>query len=200
MKKILFASNNKHKCMEMKELFKLYSANVELIFPFELSSEKFEPIENGTDYQENALIKAKSFYEKYGIECFSDDSGLECVAIDGKPGINSARYSGENANDKSNRVKLLNELSNKSDSSARFYCCICFFDGINQQYFDGFVEGSITETESGINGFGYDPIFIPKNYSITFAEMSDEEKNQISHRSVAVSKFVKYLNQIENND
>ncbi len=194
MKKIIFASNNKHKCSEMTQLFQMYNAEISLLFPYQLSNEKIEPIENGSDYKENALIKAKAFYDKFQIPCFSDDSGLECSALNYLPGINSARFSGENATDKSNREKLLNELVDFEDKSARFYCCICFYDGETSQFFDGWVNGRIVHSESGTMGFGYDPIFVPDNYEITFAEMSESEKNQISHRSIAVSKFINFLN------
>ncbi len=197
--KILFASNNKHKCFEMSELFKEYGKpDIELVFPFKLTDENLDVIEDGKNYKENALIKAKAFFEKFKIPCFSDDSGLEVFSINSEPGICSARYSGNSATDKSNRDKLLANLRNVTDKSARFVCTICYFDGNDSYFFDGFVNGKIIDNEIGNNGFGYDPIFIPDGYSLTFAEVDDNEKNKISHRSIAVREFLNFL--INNNE
>ena len=149
--------------------------------------------ENAFTFEENAISKARYIKDNYGYDCFADDSGLEVTALNNAPGVFSARYAGEPSDSQRNIDKLMREMSGKSERSARFRTCIAFISDTEQEVFEGSVEGCIIDTLRGYNGFGYDPLFVPSGYDITFAEMSSEEKNKISHRAVAVAKLIDYL-------
>ena len=153
--------------------------------------------ETGATLDENASIKARYVYERTGLNCFADDTGLEVEALDGAPGVHSARYATDGHDFAANNRKLLRELEGKANRKARFRTVISLIvDGIERQV-EGIVEGEITTSESGAEGFGYDPLFMPEGYDRTFAEMSAEEKNAISHRGRAVAKLVEMLHDIE---
>jgi XTP/dITP diphosphohydrolase len=132
----------------------------------------------------------------FNLPCFADDTGLEVKALNGAPGVYSARYAGESKNSEDNIVKLLNELSDKDNRDARFRCVIAYIDGLGAEHlFEGIVNGQILFEKQGAEGFGYDPVFCPEGFHISFAQMSQVEKNLISHRGRAVSKFVNFLSQ-----
>ena len=153
--------------------------------------------ETGATLDENALIKARYVYERTGLNCFADDTGLEVEALGGAPGVHSARYATDGHDFAANNRKLLRELEGKANRKARFRTVISLIvDGVERQV-EGIVEGEITTSESGAEGFGYDPLFMPEGYDRTFAEMSAEEKNAISHRGRAVAKLVEMLHDIE---
>ena len=149
--------------------------------------------ETGNTMDENALIKAQFVYDKYKLNCFADDSGLEVKALNGAPGVFSARYAGESKNDLNNINKLLNELEGKSNREAQFKTVIALIMDGKKYFFEGIVKGRITNRVMGQNGFGYDPVFIPDGYKETFAQMNMEAKNSISHRGIAVGKLVNFL-------
>lgn len=187
--KILFGTNNKDKLREIRELVGeslqiLSLADIGLDMDVEETEDTLEG---------NATLKAKAFYKASAIPCFSDDSGLEVDALDGRPGVYSARYAGENCSYQDNVDKMLREMKGKEDRRARFRTVISFFDGEHLHHFEGKAEGNITEEEKGKGGFGYDPIFVPINEEKSFAEMSSEEKNAISHRGKAVRMFAAFL-------
>jgi XTP/dITP diphosphohydrolase len=191
--KILIASNNNHKIKEINEILNTRKfPDIQLITPKQISDLIFDVEENGSTFEENARIKAMAYFEKFGYPTLSDDSGLEVEALNGDPGVFSARYSGISATDTSNRQKLINELKllGLNFSKAQFRCNICFFDGTEILTSDGICKGKIILEERGDNGFGYDPLFIPDGYSQTFAQLSEEIKNTISHRGNALSKFL----------
>ena len=153
--------------------------------------------ETGATLDENASIKARYVYERTGLNCFADDTGLEVEALGGAPGVHSARYATDGHDFAANNRKLLRELDGKVNRKARFRTVISLIvDGVERQV-EGIVEGEITTSESGAEGFGYDPLFMPEGYDRTFAEMSAEEKNAISHRGRAVAKLVEMLHDIE---
>lgn len=191
--KILIATNNSHKVKEFKEILKDFQ-DIELITPNELGI-NLEPNENGNSFEENSKIKCLEFYKASQIPVVADDSGLEIDALNKQPGIYSSRFAGENASDKDNRIKVLQLLDkvNSKDKTARFRCVITYYDGEMLEYFNGSVEGKIIDDERGMNGFGYDPIFIPDHFEHTFAELDEEIKNQISHRAIALKKFKEFL-------
>lgn len=185
---LIFASNNQHKVDEIQAIagsnFILKSLND--IFCFD------EIPETGRTFEANAGQKSRFIYDRFHINCFADDSGLEIDALNGEPGVNSAHYSGSRDFDKNMQLVLLN-LESKTDRQARFKTVISLILNGEEHLFEGAIEGKITITISGTKGFGYDPIFIPDGYDKTFAEMAAEEKNQISHRAVAVRKMVEFL-------
>ena len=141
----------------------------------------------------NALIKARWVKERYGYDCFADDTGLEVDALDGEPGVYSARYAGDNHDSEANMRLLLSKLHGEKNRSARFCTVIALIEGDQEFIMDGIVEGEITLESSGQNGFGYDPVFRPEGCDMTFAEMGADLKNRISHRGRAVSKLIKYF-------
>lgn len=186
---ILLATHNQHKKEEIQQILgKNYQvkslAEVEIFDEIE---------ENGTTFHENALIKAKYCFETTGKPSVGDDSGLVIPALDGRPGIFSARYAGAHDFD-ANMNKVLAEMQGIEDRTAYFITVMCLVDAQGEaHYFEGRVYGRIAEEKSGQKGFGYDPIFIPDGHSVSFAEMTAEQKNQISHRKEAVSKFLAFL-------
>ena len=190
--KLVFATNNLHKLKEVQEML---SDSIEVLSLKDIGC--FEDVEETESTLEgNAKLKADYITEKYGFDCFADDTGLEVEALDGKPGVYSARYAGEHGNAEKNMEKLLNELQNKSNRKAKFRTIIAL-NLTNKQYlFEGICEGEILNEKSGVKGFGYDPIFKPKNASSSFAEMNSEEKNIISHRGIAIQELVQFLNSL----
>jgi XTP/dITP diphosphohydrolase len=192
MNKLLLSSGNKDKFAELRAKLSVLG-NVMLLSP-SLFGITMEVDENGTTLQENASLKAEAFYKLFRIPTLADDTGLFVNSLNGQPGVMSARYSGENATYESNRIKLLNELSASSDRSAEFKTVICLVVSETEKYFfEGICRGSITRSERGTGGFGYDSLFMPKGFDSTFAEMPLEVKNQISHRALALDKFISYL-------
>ena len=190
---LIVATHNSHKTEEIREMLSAYFTRVE-----DLSSHPDIPPadETGTTFEENANIKAIEASRLLpGATVLADDSGLEVDVLDGKPGVFSARYSGVNATDKSNRRKLLEELEKigeaNSRPAARFRCVLSLAkDGNVLGNFDGAVEGTVCHEERGESGFGYDPVFIPEGYEETFGELSSETKNSMSHRSRALEKYL----------
>ena len=190
--KLVFATNNLHKLKEVQEML---SNSIELLSLKDIGC--FEDIEETEITLEgNAKLKADYITKKYGFDCFADDTGLEVEAIDGKPGVYSARYAGAHGNAEKNMEKLLNELQNKSNRKAKFRTIIALNLTNKQHLFEGICEGEILNEKSGVKGFGYDPIFKPKNASSSFAEMNSEEKNIISHRGIAIQELVQFLNSL----
>jgi XTP/dITP diphosphohydrolase len=187
--KLCFATNNKHK---LEEVAKAVGSSFEIISLKELSVEEELP-ETQDTFEGNALQKALYVFNKTSVPCFADDSGLEVEALDGAPGVYSARYAGPQRNDRDNIRKLLESLKDKSNRKASFRTVIALVGLGEHQFFQGTVKGEITEKERGNAGFGYDPVFQPDGFELTFAQMSMEEKNKLSHRGQAVSKLVRYL-------
>jgi XTP/dITP diphosphohydrolase len=152
--------------------------------------------ETADTFAGNALLKAEFGFKKYGKPCFSDDSGLEVEALNNEPGVYSARYAGDPRSDERNMDKLLQALEGVENRNACFKTVLAYIDNSGKEhYFEGKIEGKITKEKRGDGGFGYDPIFIPNGFNKTFAELSLEEKGKISHRALAVEKFIKHLNQ-----
>jgi XTP/dITP diphosphohydrolase len=190
---LLIASNNLHKIKEISEI--LASLNIKI-----LSLKDFpdfpEVEETGSTLEENALLKAKEISEKFSVPTLADDTGLFVDALNGEPGVYSARYSGENATYASNCEKLLNNLKDMDgkERTAVFTSVLCLYINESEHYFfKGNVEGKIIKQAKGTNGFGYDPLFIPKGFAKTYAEMDDAKKNELSHRALALKKFKKFL-------
>lgn len=189
MKKIVFATNNKNK---LNEISKIAEGKIQILSLSDINC--FEDIdETGTTLEENALIKARYVKEKYGYDCFADDTGLEVEALDGAPGVYSSRYAGSHCNPVDNMNKLVSVLKGVENRKAQFRTVIALLTGDDEQLFEGVAKGVIIDEKRGEQGFGYDPIFIPDGYDITFAEMSKETKNEISHRAIATHKLVEVL-------
>ena len=190
--KLVFATNNLHKLKEVQEML---SNSIEVLSLKDIGC--FEDVEETESTLEgNAKLKADYITEKYGFDCFADDTGLEVEALDGKPGVYSARYAGAHGNTEKNMEKLLNELQNKSNRKAKFRTIIALNLSNKQYLFEGICNGEILNEKTGVKGFGYDPIFKPSNASCSFAEMSSEEKNIISHRGIAIQELVQFLNSL----
>lgn len=186
---LIFASHNENKVEEIKTIlpsnFKLKSLT-DLDFKTEIE-------ENGTTLEENALIKAQTIFNTFNKNCFADDSGLEVFALNGQPGVISARYAGNHKNTQDNMDKLLKELNGKNDRRAQFRTVIALIVNGKKHLFEGIIKGKISEIALGKNGFGYDPIFIPENHDFSFAQLTPSEKNIISHRARAFEKLVEFL-------
>ena len=190
--KLVFATNNLHKLKEVQEML---SNSIEVLSLKDIGC--FEDIEETESTLEgNAKLKADYITEKYGFDCFADDTGLEVEALDGNPGVYSARYAGEHGNAEKNMEKLLVELQNKLSRKAKFRTIIALNITNKQYLFEGICDGEILNEKTGVKGFGYDPIFKPSNASCSFAEMNSEEKNIISHRGIAIQKLVQFLNSL----
>ncbi|MDC0870401.1 non-canonical purine NTP diphosphatase [Flavobacteriaceae bacterium] len=190
--KLVFATNNLHKLKEVQEML---SNSIEVMSLKDIGC--FEDIEETESTLEgNAKLKADYITEKYGFDCFADDTGLEVESLDGKPGVYSARYAGEHGNAEKNMEKLLIELQNKSSRKAKFRTIIALNITNKQYLFEGICNGEILNEKTGVKGFGYDPIFKPSNASCSFAEMNSEEKNIISHRGIAIQELVQFLNSL----
>lgn len=192
---LIFATGNKGKLREASEIL---GPAYHLVTPSELGC--FDDIEEtGTTMRENALIKAEYLWSRFGKNCFADDSGLEVDALGGAPGVYTARYAGDDKDFIRNMQKVLDELDKVDDDMgrrARFRCVIALIFNGEKYFFEGTLEGRIAREMSGSGGFGYDPIFIPEGYSVTLAEVSEDEKNSISHRFVALSKMQGELKRI----
>lgn len=188
--KIVFATNNPNK---IKEVQAQLPDNITLLSLEEIGC--FEDIpETAPTVEGNALQKATYVKEKYCYDCFADDTGLEVEALDGAPGVFSARYAGNQKNDQKNMNKLLEELNGKTNRKAQFKTVIALILNEKTLSFSGTCKGTILEQKKGDKGFGYDPIFQPEGYDLAFAEMSIEQKNKIGHRGKAVQKLIEYLN------
>lgn len=187
--KLVFATHNDHK---LKEVQQLLPKSIQLLSLKDI--ECFDEIpETGDTLEENAKIKADFVTQTYGLNCFSDDTGLLVDALDGAPGVYSARYAGEQKNARDNMEKLLSEMEGASNRTARFKTIIHLNLKGDRYTFEGVVEGVITEKEFGSGGFGYDPIFRPNGFDKTFGELPVETKNTISHRGRAIKKLVDFL-------
>jgi XTP/dITP diphosphohydrolase len=189
MKNICFASNNTKKLEEIKSAL---SGKVGIISLEELGCTE-ELAETGDTLYHNAFQKARYVSQTYGVDCFADDTGLEVLALDGAPGVYSGRFAGEPRNDERNVDLLLEKMANQDDRRACFRTVIALILQGKEYSFEGKVKGVITLERFGKGGFGYDPVFRPEGYHLTFAELSMEEKNQISHRGRAVAKLVQFL-------
>lgn len=192
MKDIVFATNNAHKADEIRRIL---HGRYNLLTLADIGCHDDIP-ETAATLDGNARLKAQYVYDRYGYDCFADDTGLEVEALGGAPGVYSARYAGPGHDSKANMAKLLAELEGKDNRKARFRTVIALIVGGETVIMDGIVEGCITETPSGNDGFGYDPVFMPSGHDCTFAQMSAEEKNAISHRGRAVARLVEYLDKL----
>lgn len=191
MHQLVFATNNAHK---LQEVAAKIEGQIKLLSLNDIGCTD-DIAETGKTFRENASIKSQHIYSKYKLDCFGDDSGLEIDALNGDPGVYSARYAGEHGNHDANINKVLAGLQNTTNRKARFRTVISLIWNGGEHFFDGTIEGTIRHERSGSEGFGYDPIFQPDGYEVTFAEMSLDEKNKISHRALAVEKLVDFLNQ-----
>ena len=187
--KLIFATHNKNKAKEVTSLMPDF---IELLSLDDINFHT-EIEENATTLEGNAILKAKTIYEKTGINCFADDSGLLVDALNGAPGVYSARYAGSQKSDEDNIQKLLHELQNKLDRNAHFKTVMALIIDGKEYLFDGKIEGKIISKKFGTNGFGYDPIFVPDGYNETFAQLDSETKNKISHRARALQKMLEFL-------
>jgi XTP/dITP diphosphohydrolase len=193
LQSIVFASNNKHKLEEVTDILK---SRYKVVSLAEIGC--FDDIPETSDTLEgNALLKARHVFEKYQIDCFADDTGLEVEALSGRPGVYSARYAGEGCSYEDNVKKLLAEMEGITNRRARFRTVIALIAGNQVRYFEGVINGFISTEKKGSSGFGYDPVFVPEGYSQTFAEMTAGLKNTISHRALAVSNLAKALLDVE---
>ncbi len=187
---LVFVTANNHKAAEVQ---KVVNSRIKILSLKDINC--FDDIEEtGNTFHENALIKTRHVFNKFRLNCFADDSGLEVEALNGAPGVFSARYSGEPKNDANNIVKLLQNLKNHSNRNACFKTVIALVINGEEFTFEGKINGTISTEILGKNGFGYDPVFIPQGYTTTFAQMTSEEKNSISHRALAVQKLNAFLN------
>lgn len=189
--KLIFATNNAHKLSEVQAVL---GPSFELVTPRMCGVEEEIP-ETAETLEGNARQKARYLYERTGLDCFADDTGLEVEALNGAPGVHSARYATDGHDFAANNRLLLKNLEGETNRRARFRTAICLIEGGEERLFEGIVEGHIIGHESGSEGFGYDPLFVPEGYDCTFAEMSGDEKNAISHRGRAVRKLVAYLHE-----
>lgn len=189
MRKLVFSTNNEHKLEEVRaKLGKYY----QVISLKDLGDDTDVP-ETGDTLDENAMIKADYLWNTYQLNCFADDTGLEVEALDNAPGVYSARYAGEHKSSEDNVAKLLKELEGKENRRARFRTVIALIMGGKRYLFEGKIEGVITTAPKGTSGFGYDPVFQADGYDKTFAELTLEDKNNISHRAKAVEQLVLFL-------
>tara|TARA_Y100000766_G_C18866195_1_gene585853 strand:- start:349 stop:921 length:573 start_codon:yes stop_codon:yes gene_type:complete len=187
--KLVFATNNSNKLSEIRSLV---PAGIVILSLKDINCYEQLPETNPT-LKKNALQKARYIFENYGYNCFADDTGLEIDALGGDPGVYSARYAGEDANAENNIKKVLDRLGGVSQRCAKFRTVIALIINGKETFFEGICMGRMTKIKSGVEGFGYDPIFIPDGHVITFAEMSKFRKGEISHRGKAVKKLVSFL-------
>ena len=187
--KLCFATNNTNKLSEIRNLL---GERFKIVGLKDIGCEE-ELAEDHATLEQNSLQKADYVHKLYGVSCFADDTGLEVDSLNGEPGVYSARYAGEDRNNEANIGLLLEKMENKSNRSAQFRTVITLIDDFNTLQFEGIVRGRITESKKGEKGFGYDPIFVPEGYKESFAEMSMDEKNKISHRALAMNKLIAYL-------
>ena len=190
--KLVFATNNKHKLQEVRDII---GSGVEILSLSDINCNDDIP-ETADTLDGNALIKARYIYEKYNVNCFADDTGLEVDALDGAPGVYSARYAGDGHDSEANMKKLLENLTGKNNRDAQFRTVIALIIDGEEKLFNGIVKGKITEEKRGNSGFGYDPIFVPEGYSESFAQMDNSTKNSISHRYRATKQLSDYLKEL----
>lgn len=190
MKKFVFATNNSHKLEEVKAIV---GAKIEILSLKDIGCQADIP-ETADTLEGNALLKARFIYETYHLDCFADDTGLEVEALNGAPGVYSARYAGDAHNSEANMRKLLQELEGVENRRARFRTAFALILNGKEHLFEGIVNGHITPVRHGTSGFGYDPVFVPDGYTQTFAEMGDALKNKISHRAIGAQKLCRFLN------
>ena len=188
--KIVFATNNSHK---LEEISQIVNNKFEILSLYDIDCHEDIP-ETADTLEGNALLKASYIYERYGLDCFADDTGLEVEALDNAPGVYSARYGGEDKNPEKNMNKLLSEMERQANRKARFRTVIALILNGEKHLFEGIINGTITETRKGNAGFGYDPIFQPEGYNETFAELGNDLKNRISHRAKATQQLIDFLN------
>lgn len=191
MKKLVFATNNEHKLSEMRQII---GGSFELLSLSDIGCHDDIP-ETADTLEGNALQKARWIKERYGYDCFADDTGLEVDALGGQPGVYSARFAGPGHDSKANMAKLLAMLEGEENRRARFRTVIALIKGGETHLFEGIVDGEIMKFPSGSEGFGYDPVFRPEGWEMTFAEATPDEKNAVSHRGRAVAKLIAYLNE-----
>ena len=188
-KKLVVATNNAHK---MEEISAILGDRIELLSLKDIQC--FDDIPETADTLEgNARQKARYIADKYGMDCFADDTGLEVEALNGAPGVFSARYAGDGHDSEANMQKLLKELEGKENRKAQFRTAICLIMNGEEHLFEGIVKGEIISGKKGSQGFGYDPIFVPEGYDLTFSELGNDIKNTISHRARAVQRLCRFL-------
>ena len=187
--KLVFATNNKHKLEEVRAIL---GNRIEVLSLNDINCHDDIP-ETADTLEGNALIKARYIYEKFGVDCFADDTGLEVDVLGGEPGVYSARYAGEECNPEANMHKLLHNLTGKNNRDAQFRTVIALIIKGEEKLFNGIVKGKINNEKMGDAGFGYDPIFIPEGFSESFAQMTSDMKNSISHRYRATEELSNYL-------
>lgn len=203
MQQLVFATNNAHKLEEVDAILRQAQHDsqahddkrIQLLSLNDINCHD-DIAETGVTFSENASIKSHYIFNKYHVNCFGDDSGLEIDALNGEPGVYSARYAGEHGNHAANMAKVLEKLTGITNRKARFRTVISLLWNGEEHFFEGTVEGTIRTELSGTAGFGYDPIFQPDGYDLTFAEMTLAEKNSISHRAIAVDKLIAFLNNL----
>ena len=189
MSKIVFATNNQNKLSEIRALI---SNEMKILNLLDIECNEELPETHDT-LQENALEKARYIFDNYGYNCFADDTGLEIDMLDGRPGVYSARYAGEHCSSQDNIRKILLELSTSEYRDATFRTVIALIINGEEYLFEGDCEGEIALEEDGNKGFGYDPVFKPRGYNITFAQMTQLQKGRISHRGKAIRKLIRFL-------
>lgn len=189
--KLLFATHNQNKVIEIAPLI---PQHFEIVSLHDIGFLEDIP-ETALTLEGNARLKAETIFKTTGLNCFADDTGLEVEALNGAPGVFSARYAGEQKNAQDNIDKLLHELEDKENRNARFKTVICLILDGQKYEFEGIIDGHIESKRMGSGGFGYDPIFTPKGYNRTFAEMTLEEKSKISHRGIAFDQLIRFLNE-----
>ena len=189
--KLVFATNNRHKLEEVRAIL---GNKIEILSLNDIDCHDDIP-ETADTLEGNALIKARYIHEKFGVDCFADDTGLEVEALNGEPGVYSARYAGEDCNPEANMYKLLQNLTGENNRNAQFRTVIALIINGEEKLFNGIVKGTISREKMGNAGFGYDPIFIPEGFSESFAQMTSEMKNSISHRYRATNELSNYLKQ-----
>ncbi|MDE6410109.1 MAG: non-canonical purine NTP diphosphatase [Muribaculaceae bacterium] len=189
IRKLVFATNNQHKLEEAREIT---AGKFEILSLTDIGCHDDIP-ETAPTLEGNALIKARWIHDRYGFDCFADDTGLMVDALDGAPGVHSARYAGPGHDSEANMEKLLENLDGVADRKAHFSTAVALIMDGSEYLFEGRVDGTIAETPAGENGFGYDPVFVADESGKRFAEMSSEEKNAISHRGRAMSKLAEFL-------
>ena len=187
--KMVVATKNAHK---LKEIAAILGQEIELLSLKDIQCYADIP-ETADTLEGNARQKAMYIYENYGMDCFADDTGLEVESLGGAPGVFSARYAGDGHDSEANMQKLLKELAGKENRKAQFRTVICLIRNGKEHLFEGIVKGEIIQEKRGGAGFGYDPIFVPEGYDLTFAELGDDVKNTISHRARAVEKLCQFL-------
>ena len=188
-RRLIFATNNKHK---LEEISAILGDEIELLSLKDINCNADIP-ETADTLEGNALQKAEYIHNHFGVDCFADDTGLEVEALNGAPGVYSARYAGNCHDSEANMHKLLHNLQGMSNRNAQFRTAICLLMDGKQHLFEGICKGKIIEEKRGDSGFGYDPIFVPEGYEETFAELGNDIKNKISHRAKAVELLCKFL-------